>query len=117
MILERRDPSSGFDDTASEIKRRARAGTQPSPRRHPPPRSPSKLAPRARATKDTAEQKSAAPITSIGTRTNRTGIDTARTRTSCVRTHHTSSRSRTRTRPGRTRIRHRTNCTPSRRSE
>lgn len=25
MILERRDPSSGFDDTASEIKRRARA--------------------------------------------------------------------------------------------
>jgi len=30
MILERRDPSSGFDDTASEIKRRARAGGHPS---------------------------------------------------------------------------------------
>ncbi len=81
------------------------------PRSHPP-RSPSELAPRARAV-ECADEKSDAIITSSsGTGTNRTRIYIARSRNSCARTHDTSARSRTRTHPGRTRTRRRTYRTP-----
>ena len=60
------------------------------PRSHPP-RSPSELAPRARAA-ECADEKSDSIITSSsGTGTNRTRIYIARSRNSCARTHDTSA--------------------------
>lgn len=62
MFLERRDPSSGLDQAETAVttkKQKTAKGWDffpPSPRSHPP-RSPSELTPRARATEDTDEKK------------------------------------------------------------
>jgi len=116
MFLERRDPSSRLGQAEAVVtkksKRRAKGcDFHPSPRSHPP-RSPSELAPQARAA-EYADEKSDSIITSSsGTGTNRTRIYIAHSRNSCARTQYTSARSRTRTHPGRTRTRRRTYRTP-----